>query len=686
MTLFIGADVGGTFTDVFGIDLKTGVSHVFKVPSTPGDPSEAILAGVLSLLGKAGAKPDEVAQLAHGTTVGTNALLQRKGPRVALLTTAGFRDLLEIGRQTRPDNYDMHLDYPAPVVPRARRIEIAERVLADGSVHKALTAGEVDQAIDALRKCEAEAVAVCFLFSYLAPDHERAVKTALERALPGMAISLSSEVQPEFREYERFSTTAANAYLQPVMQRYLQNLRRRASAEIGSAEVFISQSSGGLMSLDAATNFPVRTALSGPAAGVAGALDVARAAKCPNLITFDMGGTSADVALIRDYKVGESFERRIGGLPIRLPMVDINTVGAGGGSIAWIDRDDLLKVGPLSAGAVPGPVCYGFGGTEPTVTDANVVLGRLSNRGLLGGAMKLDRAMAHEAIAQLGKTLGVSTERAARGIIAIVVSNMVRAIRVISVERGHDPRDFALLAFGGAGPLHARDVAVSLDIGEVIVPANPGILCAAGLISSNVRESFVVTMRRIVEDRSRDAVEAALARLVDDADRWFEREHVVMKERALSISLDLRYVGQNFELAIELPPTANRRRAVLPPIRKVRRQFFEAHDRAYGYFNPHDPVEIVNVRLTAWQKRPSIAAPKSPRATQRLARPTETRFVSFAAGRPMKTPVYDRGALQPGHKLSGPAVIEQMDTTTLVFPDDTLRVDGSGNLRITING
>jgi N-methylhydantoinase A len=439
---------------------------------------------------------------------------------------------------------------------------------------------------------------------------------------------LSSEVQPEFREYERFSTTALNAYLQPVMVRYLARLEAALAERLPKAEVGINQSSGGLMSLARAADLPIRTALSGPAAGVIGAIEIAANARTgsgrADVIALDMGGTSTDVALIRGGRAAVGFDRQVADFPIRLPMVDIHTVGAGGGSIAWFDKDGLLKVGPNSAGAMPGPACYGQGGAEPTVTDANLVLGRLAPRGLLGGRMELDRAAAEAALAPLAERLGFSLERTAHGVLGVVAANMVRAIRTISVERGHDPRRFALMPFGGAGPLHAREVAHALGIRSVLVPPAPGILCAQGLVVSDLKEDFVAGRRLAVDSATENAIRREVDQLRQQAESWFGREDVPQGARTLELSLDLRYVGQNFELAVPFDI------GDLPDAAGLRQRFFAAHEAAYGYSNPHDQVEVVNFRLTA-RGRLYRAPPQEPIARRRR-RSTSGRRCSRVSG------------------------------------------------------
>ena len=596
MGWMVGVDVGGTFTDFHALDQRTGVSHRHKTPSTPSDPAEAILSGLTELCRRHAINPTSITRLAHGTTVATNALIQRKGSDVAVVTTGGFRDLLEIGRQTRPKMFDLKADHPPPLAPRHLRFEVAERVGGDGQVVAPLSEAEIARVVTEVAASGVEACAICFLFSFLAPAHEQRMAAALAAALPDLAISMSSAVQPEFREYERFSTTVLNAYLQPLISRYMRTLGRQMAAAAPHARLGINQSSGGLMSVERAAEMPIRTALSGPAAGAVGAVHVARQAGTGNVITLDMGGTSADVALIGDYQTGLSFNRDVAGFPVRLPSVDINTVGAGGGSIAWFDRDGLLKVGPQSAGADPGPACYGRGGTAPTVSDANLILGRLSPS-LLGGEMTLDEGQARAAMAPLADRLGFSVERTAHGVLAIVVANMVRAIRTISIERGHDPRDFALMAFGGAGALHAGDVARALDMGRVIIPPAPGILCAQGLVVSDLKEDFVAAARMLLAAPAMGALTVAADGLRAAAEAWFSAEAVAPERRRVQLALDLRYRRQNFELTIDA--NAPDDPAQIAPLETLLARFYADHDRTYGFHTTEDPVEVVNIRLTA---------------------------------------------------------------------------------------
>ena len=574
MSWILGVDVGGTFTDFFALNESNGDCHVGKWPSTPSNPAQAILGGLDKLSKQYNIDLGEVTQIAHGTTVGTNALIQRRGGKVVLITTKGFRDLLEIGRQIRPHMYDLHKDNPPPLISRQNRLELDERISADSTVLKAIDPDQLEQLLDSINS-DVNACAVCLLFSFLNPEHEQAVANAVRQKMDGrMRISISSEVQPEFREYERFSTTVLNAYLQPVMSEYIQYLEQGVLQSLPNARLGINQSAGGLMSAERAQAFPIRTALSGPAAGVVGAAFVAKSAVRPNVITLDMGGTSADVALIRNYRADVAYERDVAGFPIRLPMVDIETVGAGGGSIAWFDRDGLLKVGPVSAGADPGPACYERGGDQPTVTDANLILGRLSPDGLIGGDMELSVELAREVFKPIAEKLNMSIERTALGVLGIVVSNMVRTIRTISVERGYDPKEFSLMPFGGAGPLHARDVAADLGMTEIIVPTAPGIVCAEGLIVSDLKEDFVLSHRTLVDGGELEVTRLVVSELLKRAQQWFEAEKVELPKRSLELRVDARYVGQNFEL--EVPVTHGRELDIqnLPSHEKLREMFF----------------------------------------------------------------------------------------------------------------
>ena len=681
MSWIIGVDVGGTFTDFHVYDDESGALRIHKTPSTPDNPATAVLRGLNELAQDGNMDLAQVSRLSHGTTVATNALIQRRGGKVALLVTEGFRDLLEIGRQIRPHMFSFQQDHPAPLVPRERRFEAAERVLYDGTVHRPLSPDAVDRAVAEVAASGADCLAICLLFGFINPEHERQLRDGLQAALPDLQISISSEVQPEFREYERLSTTVLNAYLQPVMGSYLSEFEDQVSRLMPNAALGINQSAGGLMTPARSRQLPIRTALSGPAAGVVGAIDAARSAKTTNVVTLDMGGTSADVCLIRDLEADVAYDRWIEGYPVRVASVDVNAVGAGGGSIAWFERDGLMKVGPQSAGAVPGPACYGQGGTEPTVSDANLVLGRLSPRGLLGGGMALDEDAARASLQPAAKRLGMSIERTAHGILGIVVANMVRAIRAISVERGHDPRDFVLLPFGGAGPLHAADVARALGIGRMLVPTAPGILCARGLVVSDLRESFVISRLTPLSAEAMVEIVANLGQLARQAAAWFDQAEIGAGARQTQYSLDMRYIGQNYELQVDLEDAQEKE----PGVAMLAEKFFAEHERNYGYHNPDDPVEVVNLRVTAIGRlqRPGNDAGQASGASGPPAA-AYRRPVWFGGDEPQDTPVYDRDNLAPGQELQGPAVIEQLDATTVLGPGDRCQVDQAGNLIVEL--
>ncbi|MGE4248873.1 MAG: hydantoinase/oxoprolinase family protein [Parvibaculaceae bacterium] len=683
MSWLIGIDTGGTFTDLYARSLLTGAVHIHKRPSTPDDPSRAVIEGLLELCSLYGIEPRAITRLGHGTTVGTNALIQRQGGRVALVTTRGFRDLLEIGRQTRPHMFDLQMDRPAPLVPRERRLEIEERITADGSVLEDCDLSEVDHLAAALKELEVDAVAVCLIFSFLNPRHERAVGERLAAHLPTLKISLSSEVRPEFREYERFSTTTINAYMQPVMDQYLAALHTNLTRIVGEGSIGLNQSNGGLMSLEIARKFPVRTALSGPAAGAVGAVKVAEESARPNIITVDVGGTSADMALIRDYEVALASERDVADFPVRLPMFDVHTIGAGGGSIAWFDKDGLLKVGPDSAGARPGPACYGLGGQKPTVSDANLVLGRLGSK-LVNGAITLDVGRSKEILAPIAARLGKSVEQAALGVVQIVVANMVRAIRTISVERGHDPREFVLMPFGGAGPLHARDIAIDLGIGEILVPASPGILCAEGLVVAEQKEDFVTSQRLTLSRGAKLDFWPIVSSLLGKARHWFGEESTASEQQWHELTIDARYKGQNFELQLPIASGLTISEAAMPSAETIVSRFISAHRVAYGYASDHDPIEIINTRMTAKIRRTPGPQALLDHGRSGSSTPVEYRNVWFNDDQPVPTPIFERNSLKPGSTLVGPAIIEQFDTTTPVYPGDKVTILNGGHLAIEV--
>ncbi len=655
----VGVDTGGTFTDF--VLLRDGELQVHKVLSTPVDPASAILQGLEEL-----GVHRNLEALVHGSTVATNAVLERKGVRTGLITTEGFRDVLEIGRQTRPKLYSIRVEREPALVSRELRVEVLERLNELGDVLIPLDEDSVDEAIAVLKRADVQSVAICLLFSFANPDHERRVARAARAA--GVHVSASSEVLPEFREYERTSTVVLNAYVAPIMDRYLGRLEQSLPAD---APLRIMQSNGGSISAATARQEAARTLLSGPAAGVVGAAYVASAAGFEHSISFDMGGTSTDVALI-DGGVTETTDGTIGGHPTKLPMIDIHTVGAGGGSIAWFDSGGALRVGPLSAGADPGPAAYGRGGAEPTVTDANVVLGRLIPEVFLGGGMVLDRDAALTAVAEIAERLGSTVEEAALGIVRVANANMEAAIRVISVERGHDPRLFTLVAFGGAGPLHACELAGALRIPRVLVPSTPGVLSALGMLTADVLKDYVQTVM-VSSGEASGKVEPVFAELEQRGRDDLRREGIEPERVVIERYLDLRYVGQSYELLVPYDGDLD----------EVITRFHEAHDRRFGYSDPGERVQVVNVRLKArgLADRPEIERFALDQTA--TAEPVERRPVVFsgaAGATEYDTPIYDRVKLSPGSSFSGPAIITQYDTTTVLPPGWRLTVDATRSL------
>lgn len=676
----VGVDAGGTFTDICLFEEESGTIRVTKVSSTPGDPSLAITRGVAEILAQAG--EGEVAYFAHGTTVATNTLIQGRGAATGLITTAGFRDILEIARQRRPDLYDLQTDKPEPLVRRDRRLEVGERVLYDGTIERAIDEAEVRATVRRMRALGVRAVAVCFLYSYLYPQHEQVVGRILAEEFPEAYRSISHEVLPEFREYERMSTTVINAYLGPIMANYLANLRPKLTALGIAVPPHITQSNGGIISFETAEQHPVRTVLSGPSSGVVGALAVARLAGLENLITFDMGGTSTDVSLVAGGQPKLTGELEVEGYPIKTPMIDIHAVGAGGGSLAWLDSGGHLKVGPQSAGADPGPVCYDLGNVEPTVTDANVALGTLPQTHLLGGRMAIDAAAARDSIAHLAARLDLDPLATAQGIISVVTATMARAIRVISVQRGHDPRDYTLVAFGGAGPLHAARLARELDIPRVLVPEAPGILCALGLLVTDLRTDYSVTRLLPLTLDSLGAIAAAFVELADRADAWFAQEGIGPGQRLLRRSVDLRYQGQNYELPIAAPDGVLDEAALA----ELEERFAQAHEQLYGYRQPGEPVQVVTFRIEASALTPKAELRPSPSGSaDASAARTGSRAVYLPeAGGFVAVSVYERSLLTSGNVLEGPALVDQLDATTLILPGQRATVDLYRNLLIAV--
>ena len=692
---FVGIDVGGTFTD-FVVWSKQRL-RVHKVPTTPADQSIAIVQGLRELGLLTDGVPTPSLAIVHGMTVATNALLERRGARTALLTTAGFADALVIGRQNRPELYRLHQTRPLPLVAASDRLEIDERLDHQGAVLTPLAEADIPALAERLHTAKIESLAIVFLFSFRNPAHEVRAAELLHAALPKLPISLSSDILPEYREYERTATTVINAYVQPLVARYLTRLEQTLALHLPGARpaVHIMQSNGGVIGLAQAAAQAARVVLSGPAGGAVGAFAVARQAmhapaphlpialakhNVTNLITFDMGGTSTDVALCPGY-IPTTAESTITDLPLRLPVIDIHTVGAGGGSIAFVDTGGALQVGPRSAGAAPGPACYARGGDLPTVTDANLVLGRLDAAGFLGGhgQVSLDEAAARRVLQRLGDQLHLSAEEAALGVVRVANATMERALRRVSIERGYDPRDFVLLPFGGAGPLHACELAASLGMTHILCPPNPGVLSAFGMlmadVTSETSQALLVDALALSNDPAPLAATVAALRIKTQTALAGETGAAPTTMAAL----DLRYRGQSYELTVplSLPVTAE---SVLSAVAA----FHAAHAQRYGYAMPQEQVEIVTVRLRAVAPgaAPALPMAATPTTSEVSVARVGVKPVWFAASGPVQTTCYARDLLQFGHRLAGPALIFQYDTTIVVAPGWEAAVDGMQNLRM----
>lgn len=681
MHTVIGIDIGGTFIDIVVID--NARLRLFKVPSTPHAPADGVIAGLARLIERGEVIPAQVRRIAHGSTIATNALLERKWAKTALVTTRGFRDVLEIGRQNRPCLYDLFFEPIAPIVPRDLRIELTERVDAHGEILRSLNQEEVERLIPWLRENGVEAVAVVFLFSYLNSTHEKAVGKHLEANLE-LPVSLSCEVLPEFREYERTSTTVVSAALQPAIGGYLTALEHGANHLGLSANWQIMQSSGAITRAKYAQADPARILLSGPAAGVEGARTIGQLAGFDQLITLDMGGTSCDVALIQNGQIGRTTTGKIGGRPIGHRMLEVHTIGAGGGSIAWLDSGGVLRVGPQSAGASPGPACYGRGGTEPTVTDAHLVLGHLLSDRPLGGLSNLDEAAARKAIATVSTPLDLSIEAAALGILRVADAAMERAIRVISIERGYDPRDFVLLAFGGAGPLHAVSIARQLAIPKVIVPAVAGVLSAFGLLAAKFGHDFGRGLVRPLREVGPETLNAILTDLCRRGKEELLADGVSKEGMSFEVSADLRYLGQAHEIDVALPGGdlgSLEPRPIDPAvIDQLETAFHNEHQRRYGHATPDEPIELVAIRVQA--VGPGEQVTFTPQLTEAVEATVKPAW--FGMEGPVETRVVHRDGLTQGEELLGPAVLLSPDATILLPPETVGQADRHGNLIVEV--
>jgi len=681
----IGVDVGGTFTDIVFTDTEANRTLTHKVASTPEDPSRAFMRGVQEVCATAGVGIAKLDHIYHGTTVATNAALQHRGANAGMITTRGFRDIVHIGRHQRPHHYSIQQEIPwqdRPLVRRRHRKVVSERLAPPrGEAIQPLDEAEVENAARELKDAGVTSIAICFLFSYLNAEHEKRAKAIVQRLCPGVFVTCSHEVSPQFREFERFTTTAMNAFIGPLVRDYVARLSGDLTAAGFRGEVHIMQSNGGVAPARAVTELPVLTLMSGLAAGVLGGAWVAELAGRRNVVTLDIGGTSADIGVVTDGHFEEASARDtfVAGYPILVPMIDLHTIGAGGGSIAHIDATGAFRVGPQSAGAVPGPAAYGRGGTDATVTDANIVLGRLDAQNFLGGAMRLDRDAAITAVQALADRLGLPLLEAAEGVVAVLNSNMANAIRARTVQKGIDPREYALVAFGGAGPLHGAEVAQMLGIPEVIVPPYPGINSAIGLLTTDLKYDVVRTAFLV-------STQVDLARLNDDLTamedvlrRQLAADGLDAAAASFQRSADARYVGQGYELRLELPVS----RIGSNELESALADFHGLHEREYGHHFEQSPIELVNLRVTAVAQVPKIRVPPKPQggslaaARLRIDKAVFRVDVELAS---FETTFYDRSRLPVGEPFTGPAIILQVDSTTVVPPGCTAEVHDSGSI------
>ena len=678
----VTVDTGGTFSDFIYLEEETGTLSIAKVPSTPDDPSRAILAGIETLLARGAAA--DIGYFCHGTTVGTNALLEGKGVKTGLLVTEGFRGIYPVGEQARPYGtaiFDVMYDKPAPLVAPSLTGEVKERVDFRGNVLRPLDETALRETVRELEAQNIESIAVCLLFSFLHPAHEARVREIVREEMPGCSVSLSSEVLPQIREYYRLSSTVINAYLQPILARYIAQLDRRLSgAGIVTRQKYIMQSNGGMATFAAAARRAVTTVLSGPAGGVTAGMLASRMGGFPNLITFDMGGTSCDVALIKDGEALISGGGKIEGRDLAVPMLDINTVSAGGGTIATVDRFGVLQVGPQSAGALPGPACYGRGGEAPTITDCNLVLGYLGADNFLGGQMRLDADKARTVIeTKVARPLGLPVTNAAEGIVRVIDVKMEEAIKAISTMRGHDLRDFMLLAFGGAGPVHAGRIARDLGMAGVIVPRYPGVFSAIGLLMSDVKHDYIQSKLTPLGDVTPEDVNGVFEGLAARAREELHRDGFAPNHIRVECALDMRYAGQGYEIAVPCP--ANLLQEV--DMKRLRIAFDQQHGTMFGHMAPAEPVEIVSYRVRGIGVVPPIEMPKfKPAGTTLADARRDMRRVRFD-GAELDCPVYERERLDVGLQLAGPAILEQLDCTTVILPGQVARTDEWKNLIVT---
>jgi N-methylhydantoinase A len=683
MNYRIGIDTGGTHTDIVLLDEDTSMITAFKVPTTTSDLSIGIMHGIQRVLAISGVQTSRVERFVYGTTLVTNMIVQEQEINVGLITTKGFRDVLDIGKAARRWNiYDIYADKPRALIPRQLRFGVSERINAHGEIIQELDEKEVNHIIDELKRQKAGSIAVCLLHSYQNPRHEERIGEMIQESYPDAFVSLSSQIIPEFREYERTSTTAINALVTPSMVAHLDQLEKQLCKVGVGKPPYLMQSNGGVASFATIKEHPVNAIHSGPIAGVVGAIMVAKLAGFKDVITMDMGGTSCDVSLVENYEPKMTTNSTVAGHSVRIPTIDIHTIGAGGGSIAWIDPGGGLKVGPRSAGAVPGPACYNLGGTEPTVTDANFVVGRIGQASFLGGEVPLNAELARSALDhRIAAPLGLDLYRAANGILEIANANMIKALKLVSVARGYDPRDFALVAFGGAGPMHGTRIAEELRCKTVIIPFAPGVIAALGLLAAPIRYDYVVS--RIAELNQLDLLECNgyYKRLAERAYKEMSKEGIANESMVLLNSADLRYRGQAYEVNIPVPNVLDN----AEDLANLVARFNGEHSRRYGYCSEGGSVEIVNMRVTVIGNltMPRMVAYPQTHSEDPGTALLEERNVYFH-GSMIRTAVYLAGRLQPGHVIKGPAIIQDTGSTTVLFPGQTAGVDPYRNLIVRL--
>jgi len=672
----LGVDIGGTFTDLALLDEGSGTLVVHKVLSQPEAPAVGVLQGVAELLEKAGRRPEEIGLFVHGTTIGLNAVLQRKVADTALLVSPGMRDLLEIGRLDKPQRLDLHAAPIQPLVPRRRVIEVPGRLLRDGTELEPVDPAAVEAALAGLDPAVVS-VAVCLLNGYASPRHERAIGEIVSRLRPDLAVTLSTDLWPEIREFERASVAVLNAAVRPVVARYLDDLERRAQAAGLPARLYITRSNGGLMPAGAAREVPVHTLLSGPAAGVVGAAALVGAAGVGAALTLDIGGTSADVSIVSGGEAAHSSEAAVGEFPLIMPAVDVFSVGAGGGSIAWFDDLGLLKLGPHSAGAVPGPACYGRGGSEPTVTDAYLLCGFVNPDNFIGGSVKLDSGLAHAALTPIAERLGCGPAEAAEAVLRLATSNMATALLPRLTKRGIDARDLALVAFGGAGPVHACLLAEEIGMRRIVVPATPGTLCAVGAVLSDLRSDHIRTLRRPLQTVSDATIAGIFTEMAEEGRAFLADEKDRIVDLQVKLGANLRYAGQAFDVEVWLPPGTQPGDATAAALGDL---FHDAYERLYRNSDRQAALELINLRAQVIGRVTTTTAARADTAdTEALATAETTRALRWN-GRDLEARVLDRSRLREDRPLPGPAVIEQYDTATVVAPGWTARLDPSGLL------